>query len=84
MRGLAVEGETRGTAGFAPQATGVAATIAQTRTRVAASCGAARAGYAAAYNGGAGAVRGPGQYRNAEYPAKVLQVMGGRWPVRGA
>ena len=38
----------------------------------------------AAYNGGAGAVRGPGQFRNPDYPAKILQVLGGRWPVRVA
>ena len=34
----------------------------------------------AAYNGGAGAVRGQHDFRNPEYPAKVLKALGGVWP----
>lgn len=34
----------------------------------------------AAYNGGAGAVRGHNNYTNPEYPAKVLKALGGQWP----
>ena len=34
----------------------------------------------AAYNGGAGAVKGHNNYTNAEYPAKVLKALGGTWP----
>ena len=36
----------------------------------------------AAYNGGAGAVHGPGSYRNPEYPSKILRLLGGKWPAR--
>lgn len=34
----------------------------------------------AAYNGGAGAVKGHNNYTNPEYPAKVLKALGGTWP----
>jgi len=34
----------------------------------------------AAYNGGAGAVKGRTEFRNPEYPAKVLKALGGKWP----
>lgn len=34
----------------------------------------------AAYNGGIGAVKGPGNYTNPEYPAKVLAALGTSWP----
>lgn len=34
----------------------------------------------AAYNGGAGAVRGQHEFRNPDYPAKVLKALGGVWP----
>lgn len=33
-----------------------------------------------AYNGGKGAVKAPGDYRNPEYVAKVLKALGGEWP----
>jgi len=33
-----------------------------------------------AYNGGRGAVIGPGVFRNPQYPAKVLLALGGKWP----
>lgn len=36
----------------------------------------------AAYNGGVGAVRAAGDYRNPEYPAKVLTVLGGSWEMQ--
>lgn len=35
----------------------------------------------AAYNGGAGAVKGRTEFSNPEYPAKVLKALGGNWPM---
>lgn len=35
----------------------------------------------AAYNGGIGAVKGPGNCTNPEYPAKILAALGGDWRV---
>jgi len=37
------------------------------------------AGVCAAYNGGPGALLGPGQFRNPQYPAKIKLILG-EWP----